>query len=87
MSVSRSRPNTRPPLHAQSLSALRLNHDAEHTLGLVLRQPERLHGVLDRETVGDQSVGELRSSSQKVGRLGEVPARYLLCAAKHSLLK
>jgi hypothetical protein len=29
-----------------------LNHDAEHALGLVLRQPERLDGVLDREIGG-----------------------------------
>ena len=40
------------------------NHDAEHALGLVLRQPERLDGVLDRESVGDQSAGQLRAGSQ-----------------------
>jgi hypothetical protein len=41
-----------------------LNHDAEHALGLVLRQPERRDGVLDRESVGDQSAGEFRAGSQ-----------------------
>src|ERR1700759_1177257 len=41
-----------------------LNHDAEHALGLILRQPERLDGVLDREPVRNQSAGRLRSGSQ-----------------------
>ena len=40
---------------ALALFGLGLNHDAEHALGLILRQPERLDGVLDREPVGDQS--------------------------------
>jgi hypothetical protein len=59
---------------AVALFGLGLNHDAEHALGLILRQPERLDGVLDRESVGDQSAGQLRSRSQEIGRLDEVPA-------------
>jgi hypothetical protein len=61
---------------------LGLDHDAEHTLGLILCQLEGRHGVLDWEPVGDQSAGELRAGSQKIGSLGEIRAPVVAAVAE-----
>src|ERR1700730_7310748 len=80
-SISR-RLNAGPRLRISREFGLGLNHDAEHARGFVLRHPERLHGVLDREPVGDQSAGEFRAGSQQVGRLDEVRAGVVAAVAE-----
>jgi hypothetical protein len=50
--------------HGKRAVHLGFNNDPKHALGFILRQAERLHGILDGESVCDQSAAEFRTRRQ-----------------------